>query len=277
MTDVKGKTVLITGAASGIGYCLAEEFAKAGSTLVISDINHDGLEQAAERLRRHGGPVHAFRVDIAKQAMVETMIAKVQATIGQVDILVNNAGIGHNGEIVETDLKTWKKLMDVNFWGPLYHIYAILPAMVQRQNGHIVNVSSGQAFFRLPTWSVYATVKLALGAFSEMLHFEVSKFGIRVTTVYPFMVNTPFYRHIEGDTYFGKLSMKLVPYYSNSPETVAHKIFQAVRRDDRVEMVNILNHLGFFTQAIPPLATTVAWVTNYFLGKSKENVVLANN
>lgn len=276
MVKLKGKTVLITGAAGGIGYCTALEFAKAGCELIISDINGAALKEKADELRAFGTKVHHYQVNIASQKEVDTMLKEVIEKIGKVDILINNAGIGHNAELVETSLKTWKKLIDVNFWGSLYHIYGLLPLMVKEKEGHIVNVSSGQAFFRLPTWSAYATIKLALGAFSEMLHFEVKKFGIKVTTVYPFMVNTSFYNEIEGDTYFSKLAMKLVPYYSNTPETVARKIFKAVKRGERVEMVNIINNVGFLTQAIPPIGTIVAIMSNLMMGKSIDEIKIAS-
>lgn len=272
MVKVKGKTVLITGAASGIGFCTAEQFARAGSRVIVTDVNAQALEVSVKRLKETGAEVFSFVVDIADRAQVEEVAREILERFGFLDILINNAGIGYNGEIAETSLEKWKQLMDVNFWGALHHIYAFLPSMTKRGQGHIVNVSSGQIYFRLPTWSVYATTKLALSGFSEMLHYEIRKFGIKVTTVYPFMVNTPFYNEIEGETFFSKLSMKLVPYYSNSPETVARKIFHAVRKEEKVEMVNILNSVGFLTQAIPPLGMVVARVSNLFLGKPKEEV-----
>jgi short-subunit dehydrogenase len=187
-------------------------------------------------------------------------------------VLINNAGIGHSGEMVETSIETWKRLMDINFWGTLNHVYAFLPWMIENKTGHIVTVSSGQAFFRLPTWGPYATVKLALGAFSEILRFEVRKLGIKVTTVYPFMVNTPFYKDIKGETFGEKLSMKLVPYYSMKPETVGRILFDAVKKQKAVEMVSILNDMGFLSRAIPPLGNLVSLVTIGFMGKSAEEL-----
>ncbi|MFH2100268.1 MAG: SDR family oxidoreductase, partial [Pseudomonadota bacterium] len=198
MADMKGKRVLITGAAHGIGRSLCDQFAKEGCILVMTDITAEALEKAADELRTGGIKVHSFVVDVSKQTQVEKLAADVVKELGGLDILINNAGIGHNGEIVETPLATWKKLMDVNFWGPLYHIYAFLPHMIRQGSGQIVNVSSGQAFFRLPTWGPYAIIKLALGAFSELLRIELRKFGIQVTTVYPYMVNTGFYKDVEA-------------------------------------------------------------------------------
>ncbi len=267
MADIKGKRVLITGAASGIGLCTAEEFAKAGAELVMTDIDAEGLDRAVDRLRATGAVVHGRVVDVSDRVAVDAMAKWVLEELGDLDILINNAGIGHSGELAETSLDTWERLVAVNFWGPLYHVYAFLPRMIERKRGHIVNVSSGQAFFRLPTWGAYATVKLALGGFSEMLRFEVSKYGIKVTTVYPFMVDTPFYRGIEGDTLAGRLSMRLVPYYSMSPERVGRILFKAVKKQKPVEMVSVLNDVGYYARVVPPVGNLVSMVSNLVLTK----------
>jgi short-subunit dehydrogenase len=270
MASVKGKRVLITGAASGIGYCTAEYFARAGSELVLGDINGDELREAAKQLRALGATVHTYVYDVSKQKQVQDVIAKINRKIGGIDILINNAGVGYTGELANTSLATWRKLVAVNLWGPLYHVYAVLPQMKQRRSGHIVNVSSGQSFFRLPTWGAYASIKAALGAFSEILYFELRKYKIDVTTVYPFMVNTPFYNEIEGTTWAGRLSMKLVPYYSMSPERVGKIIFKAVKRRRKVELVSIFNDVGFYAQMVPLAPDVIARVSNFFLAESAE-------
>jgi NAD(P)-dependent dehydrogenase (short-subunit alcohol dehydrogenase family) len=273
MKDLRDKIVLITGGASGIGLCTAEEFAKAGATLILTDINGGALAAAAERVGRHGGTVHTRVVDVTSRTQVEELAQWVLATCGGLDVLINNAGIGHHGEMADTSLETWKKLVDVNLWGPLYHTYAFLPAMLERGRGHIVNVSSGQAFFRLPTWGAYAAIKAAAGAFSEVLHFEVRRRGVRVTTVYPFMTNTPFYNGVQGETWASRLSMKLLPYYSMTAERVGRIVFEAVRDDRRVEMVSPLNLVGFYTHLVPPLFTAVSEVAAFFMAKGPQRAV----
>ncbi len=272
MARLKGKTVLITGAARGIGLCTAREFARAGSVLVLTDIDGDALKAAAKELKSTGATVHTYVYDISKQKEVEEMAASVNKKLGGIDVLINNAGIGYNGELAETPIRVWRKLVNVNLMGPLYHIYSFLPQMKERRRGHIVNVSSGQAFFRLPTWGAYASVKLALGGFSEILHFELRKYKIKVTTVYPFMVDTGFYDGIEGDTFIGKLSMKLVPYYSMSPERVGRIIFRAVKKNVKVEMVSLVNDLGFYAQFFPLAPDIIAMTANFFLtGAAKQD------
>lgn len=264
---VEGKSVLITGAASGIGLCTAEEFAKAGCRLVLVDVDAEALEKAAARMRGHGAEVHAYRLDIADRAEVEVMARDVLAKLGGLDVLINNAGIAHSAELSRTTLETWKKLIDVNLMGALHHVYAFLPSMIERRSGRIVNVSSGQAFFRLPTWGAYASVKAAVGSFSEILYYELKKHGIRVTTVYPFMVNTPFYKDVESETFAGRLSMRLLPFYSQTPERVASRIFKAVRKGKRVERVSLFNWIGFYSHLIPPLSGLISLLADRLLSK----------
>ncbi|MBW1988116.1 MAG: SDR family oxidoreductase [Deltaproteobacteria bacterium] len=268
--NMAGKKVLITGAAQGIGKCLCNEFAKEGCVLIMTDINGEALEKAAAELSAGGASVHTYEVNVADREQVSAMAEEVIRTHGGLDILVNNAGIGHNAEIVETSLDTWKKLMDVNFWGPLYHVYAFLPHMIRQGRGHIVNVSSGQAFFRLPTWGPYSIIKLALGAFSELLRLELKKFDVKVTTVYPYMVNTGFYNDAACDTWGSKLSMLLLPLYSQSPQRVARIIFKAVKKGKAVEMVNVLNGVGKLTRMFSPVSNVLSSMTLLALGKDPE-------
>jgi NAD(P)-dependent dehydrogenase (short-subunit alcohol dehydrogenase family) len=269
MGKLAGKRILVTGGAAGIGRCLVARFLDAGAEVVATDINESGLAELDHELGARGRLV-TRRVDVCDEQAVRDAVHDLEATVGEIDVLVNNAGIGHTGELAETTLDVWRRLMAVNFWGPLHHVYALLPSMMRRKSGHIVNVSSGQAFFRLPTWGPYATTKLALGAFSEMLRFEVRKHGIAVTTVYPFMVDTGFYRGIEGETWSQRLSMKLVPYYSMRPDTVARIIVRAVEQRRGVEMVHPLNDLVKALRSVPGAGSALSTLSMLALGKSRQ-------
>jgi NADP-dependent 3-hydroxy acid dehydrogenase YdfG len=264
MTGLDAKRVLITGAAKGIGLCTAREFAKAGCELILTDIDEHTLQEASKELGSLT-TVHTRVVNVADRKAVEELALWVEEQIGSLHILINNAGIGHMGELANTSLETWRKLVEINLMGPLHHIYAFLPFMIKRRSGHIVNVSSGQAFFRLPTWGAYASIKAALGAMSEILHFELRKHKIHVTTVYPFMVNTGFYDDVEAKTFGSRMSMKLLPYYSSTPEKVGRIIFDAVRRRKKVEKVSIFNDIGFYARVIPFANNIIARTSNFFL------------
>lgn len=274
MTITTSKTakgrVLITGGAAGIGLCTAREFARAGYELVLTDINAAALEAAAKELRDAGARVEIRAMDVSDRAAVQNLARWVIDDLGGLDVLINNAGVGYSGELAETDHAQWERLLAINFWGPIHHIEAFLPHMRERGAGRIVNVSSGQAFFRLPTWGAYAAIKLALGAVSELLSYEVAKYGVGVTTVYPFMVNTGFYSDVKTETTMQKLSMKLVPWYSHKPETVARMIFRATTRGKRVEMVSVLNRVMLHVRALPLAPGAITRIATWLLAKSAD-------
>jgi NAD(P)-dependent dehydrogenase (short-subunit alcohol dehydrogenase family) len=266
MTDFKEKRILITGGASGIGLCTAREFARGGAHLVLTDINAQGLARAEKELSIHGGEVATRVVDVMQRDRVEDLAEWVVHTLGGLDILINNAGIGYQGELADTRMETWDRLLGVNLLGPLYHVYAFLPHFKEKRSGHIVNISSGQAFFRLPTWGAYAGIKAALGIVSEILHYELRRLNIKVTTVYPFMVNTPFYNELEAETRGSRLAMRLIPFYSMRPERVGRIIFRAVRKEARVERVSLLNDLGLYARSIPYAGDLIAMTGTLLMG-----------
>jgi len=266
---MKDKRVLITGAASGIGFCLAEEFLRAGATVIITDKDRDRLSEARKELETMFlKTVYNYRCDVEFVKDIQMVRAHIEDEWGGIDVLINNAGMACNKEMADMDHYEWRRLVNVNLLGPIYHINEFLPGMIEQGSGHIVNVSSGQAFFRLPTWGAYATTKVALGAMSELLSFELAKHGVKVSTVYPFMVDTPFYKGVEGDTFAARMSMKLIPYYSNTPQSVAKKILRAVEKNKRVEMINPINRIGFVMRSLPPVADSVSWLTNKLLARS---------
>ncbi len=270
---LQGKYILITGAAQGIGLETARQFAAAGSHLVLTDIDSDRLAAAKKTLKKeYKTKVFTYVVDVADKRAVQRLASQVYSEIGPIDILINNAGIGHHGPMEEMRLSTWQRLIDINLWGPLYHIYAFLPMMKEQGKGHIVNVSSGQAFFKLPTWGAYASIKMAMGAISEILYYELKKYDIKVTTVYPYMVNTGFYNEVETNSLGAKLSMKLLPLYAQKPQTVAKKIYKAVHSGKRVEMVNVLNNMAKGLHFFNPVSRLFSQSVNFALSyQGQEN------
>ncbi len=260
-------TVLITGGAGGIGLAAAKRFAGDGWRILLSDLDPDRLATAAAELRALDASVETWVVDVSDRAAVEACAAEVLDRHGHLDVLINNAGIGHHGEIADTSLETWKLLIDVNLWGPLHHVYAFLPSMKARGAGQIVNVSSGQAFIKMPTWGAYAAIKAALGVASEVLHWELRKHGIQVTTVFPGMVNTGFYSDVETDTLGGKLSMLLLPLYSMPAKRMGRILHRAVTRQEKVELSNLHNRFAWLTQGLPLVPDLTALVSERVLAK----------
>jgi len=217
MRSFKNKNVIITGAAGDVGKNLAKKIAKHEANLILSDVNLEGLQELKNDIEStYDTKVRIDGLDITNEQKVKIFSEEVLKEFGSIDLLINNAGIGHYAELAETSIETWKQLLEVNLWGALYHVHAFLPSMIERESGHIVNVSSGQAFFRMPTWGAYAVTKLAMGAYSEVLRHEVKKFNINVTTCYPYMINTGFYNEIPGENFFQKLFPPISSYSFSS-------------------------------------------------------------
>lgn len=257
MKKLGGKRVLITGGASGIGLETAVTFGMEGCEVLITDINEDGLREAAARIGETGAVVRTYVNDVTDRVAVEKLAEKV----GAVDILVNNAGIGFASEIKDTSIADWERLMGINMWGVIHFIRAFLPPMIEKKSGSIVNISSGQAFFPVPTWGAYAATKFFVAGMSEALHYEVARYGIKVTTVFPYLVSSPFYEEIEADSLFGRIVTKnIVPLLGVTPEKTARIIVKAVRKGKKNELHHIGQKLGYYFMRLAPHAVEGAGV-----------------
>jgi len=266
--DPSGKTVLITGSARGIGYETARRFIEAGSRVVLTDIDQDALQVAADELGSDGEVLETYSMDVSDRESVNEMAEDFRAQHGHLDVLINNAGIPHHEEFTETTAEDWESVFSVNFFGPLYHVYAFLDEMLDRGEGYIVNISSGQAFFLIPTWGAYATSKLALAGFSEVLHHELRKHNINVTTVYPYVVKTGFYEDVGIDSLGSRLSMKFLDLYAYSPENIADQVFHATVNEKKSEMTSALNWMAYYMDLVPGVKNIFTRVTDYFMSRS---------
>jgi hypothetical protein len=136
--------------------------------------------------------------------------------------------------------------------------------MRARRSGHIINVSSGQAFLRMPGWGAYATTKVALAGYSEILHLELRRHGIAVTTMYPFMVRTRFYETAQPSSLAGRLALRAALWLADSPEKVGRRIFEAAALGRARDRVSWLNEVGYYAPMVPPVAAAmgrgVAWI-----------------
>ena len=181
MTKTSAKTFLITGVSSGFGRALAEAALRDGHT-VVGTVRKEGDKQAFERL---GEAAHAVVLDVTDTARIAPAIAEIEQRIGTIDVLVNNAGYGHEGILEESSIDDLRRQFDVNVFGAVAMIQAVLPAMRKRRAGHILNITSMGGIITLPGLSYYHGSKFALEGISEALGKEVSDFGIKVTAIEP--------------------------------------------------------------------------------------------
>lgn len=194
--DLTGKVVLITGASSGIGRDAALQFAAAGSKVAAAARRADRLQQLVREILAAGGTAAAFPVDIANPTDARRMVAEVRRTFGPVDILFNNAGFGrilwHDRMQPEHDID---RQIAVNLLGVIHAAHAVLPDMLARRSGHIINNSSVAGWIAPPTYTVYAASKYGVRGYTEALRRELAPYGIHVSGLYPGPVITEFGQH----------------------------------------------------------------------------------
>ncbi|MBI2232158.1 MAG: SDR family oxidoreductase [Deltaproteobacteria bacterium] len=160
--DFRGKIVLITGASRGIGRCLAGDFAKRGATVVGCGRSREHLEETLDDIRAASPMSRVIACDVGDRAQVRAMVEKTIADFGKIDILINNAGIGMRRPFIETPLDTIEEIMRTNFLGMIYCTHEVLPSMISRGSGHIVNISSGSGHIGTPNMAAYCASKFAM-------------------------------------------------------------------------------------------------------------------
>ena len=192
--DLKGRTVLVTGASSGIGAACAEVFADAGCRLVLAARRLDRLEEMAQRLRReHDSEVLVGTVDVRDRLAVDAWVEGLDPAWSDIDVLVNNAGLARGlSTIHEGDINDWEEMIDTNVKGLLWVTRAVLRGMVARGSGHVVNIGSIAGHETYPGGNVYCASKHAVTAIGRALNIDVLGTGVRVSSVDPGLVKTEF-------------------------------------------------------------------------------------
>ena len=229
MKNLEEKVVLVTGAAKGIGKATAIEFAKNGYKLILADIYEEGLEQTAQEIKKLGNKVGYFKTDVSDPESVEKLVKNSLENMDKVDILVNIAGILIMAEMKECTLSDWKKIINVNLWGPIHTTHYLLPHMIKRGSGHIVNMSSGAGFFSLPGTMIYGTSKYGVYGFSENLKIELADYGINVTVVGPSSVKTDMTQKLVSRGVFKFIDT--TKQKAMEPEKVAKGIVKCVKKN----------------------------------------------
>jgi NAD(P)-dependent dehydrogenase (short-subunit alcohol dehydrogenase family) len=192
--DLTGKRVLLTGASSGIGEAAAEKFARRGAQVVVVARREDLLDAVVDRITQDGGDARAHAADLSDLDAVDELVAKVEQDLGGIDILINNAGKSIRRPLAES-LDRWhdvERTMTLNYYSPLRLIRGIAPGMIDRGDGHIINVSTwGVLSESSPLFSVYNASKAALSTVSRVIETEWATQGVHSTTLYYPLVKTP--------------------------------------------------------------------------------------
>lgn len=187
---LQGKTVVVTGAASGIGLATAEAMGAAGARVILADLSTEKGEREAERLRQHGVDARFVQVDVSSDPSIETFVKNVLSE-GEVHVLVNGAGWGKAQPFMENDAAFWENVVDVNFLGPIKLTRALLGPMIERKAGKIINVASDAGRVGSSGETVYSGAKGGLISFSKGLAREMARYSITVNCVCPGPTETP--------------------------------------------------------------------------------------
>ncbi|MBV9088367.1 MAG: SDR family NAD(P)-dependent oxidoreductase [Mycobacteriaceae bacterium] len=190
---VEGKTILITGASSGIGEATAKKITDAGGDVVLVARTRQKLEKVADELRGSGGTAHVYPCDVSDMDAIATMADQVLTDLGRVDILINNAGrsIRRSLELSYDRIHDYQRTMQLNYLGAVQLILKFIPGMRERGFGQVINVSSAGVQMRAPRFGAYIASKAALDTLCDSLQAETVADGVRFTTVFMALVRTP--------------------------------------------------------------------------------------
>ncbi len=197
------RLVLITGASSGIGLACAQTFAQAGARLILAARRSDRLQALAADLKAEfGTATHMLKLDVCDRSAVETSLQSLPSDWSEIDVLINNAGLSRGLDRFQTaEVQDWEEMIDTNVKGLLYVTRTLLPGMIERGRGHIVNIGSIAGHQTYPKGNVYCASKAAVRAITEGLKLDLLGTPIRVSTVDPGLVETEFSQvRFHGDT-----------------------------------------------------------------------------
>ena len=195
MRGLAGKVVLITGAGRGMGKAFAQRLTEEGARVAVTDVDEKSAVETAAELDGAAG----FRLDITNAAEVTATVDEITGALGAVDALVNNAGWDQLSPFLDTDEDLWDRIIDINLRGPIRMTKAVLPGMVERRGGRIVNISSDAGRVGSTGEAVYSACKAGIIGFSKTVAREVARYGITVNAICPGPTATPLLESMVGD------------------------------------------------------------------------------
>ena len=272
-----GKRVVITGGSRGLGLAIAKHCLPRGADVCLMARDAEELERARATLstsEQDAGSIMVVSCDVSNPDETNAAMQQVRDAFGQIDVLINNAGVIHVGPAENQDLASFQESMNVNFYGSLNTIYAVMPEMLDRRSGHIVNVASIGGLVAVPHLLPYSASKFALVGLSRGLSAELAAKGIKVLTVCPWLVRTGSHTkaHFTGnaqDEYQWFSAGATLPIISVSADAAAQAIVDAIE-DGRSELlISGWSHMAGLTAQLAPAFTTMALsLVNRFLPAS---------
>jgi NADP-dependent 3-hydroxy acid dehydrogenase YdfG len=234
---IKGKTVIITGASSGIGEATAKLLADKGANVVLGARREEKLQRITAEITENGGRAVLRAADVTKAEDSRKLVELAKAEFGRVDVIFPNAGLMPNAPLSKLKTDEWKQMVDVNLTGVLNGLAAVLPEFTKQKSGHVIAVSSVAGIKVYPGAAVYGATKWAVRALMEALRMESAQEGtnIRTATIYPAAINTELLGTI-SDEATAKAFGELYGQYAISPENVANIVAFALEQPDNTNI-----------------------------------------
>lgn len=239
MGKLTGKTSIVTGASSGIGATIAKHLAQEGAHVVLAARRKKYLDELAQTINQNTkGQALAIQTDVSKQTDVQEMVTQTNDVFGQIDIYVNNAGLMLDALLTHGKVDEWEQMIDVNIKGVLYGIHSVLPEMIERSTGHIINIASVSGFEVTKRSAVYSATKFAVRAISMGMEKELARTGVRVTNISPGMVDTNLTSRLTEER-LNERKKSLEERTPLKPDDIARAVVYAVTQPDYVNVNEI--------------------------------------
>ena len=241
MYSLKNKIVFITGASSGIGRSCVKAFAAQGARLILAARRAERLEKLAVELKtEHGPDILVLKLDVRDPEAVAAAVAGLTAEWAAIDVLVNNAGLSRGlDKLHEGKLQDWDEMIDTNIKGLLYVSRAVIPGMVARGRGHVINIGSIAGREVYPSGNVYCATKFAVNALTKGMRLDLNGTGVRVSTVDPGLTETEFsVVRFHGDA--GRAGKVYQGYAPLAPEDIADAVVYCATRPMHVDVAEML-------------------------------------
>ena len=241
MTDLTDATAIITGASSGIGEATARRLAADGAAVVLAARREERLADLQAEIEADGGTAHVVPTDVTDRAQVQALVDEAVEAFGAIDVLINNAGIMPLSLMENLHEEEWEQMVDVNIKGVLYTIGAVLPVMLDQEQGHVVNISSVAGRRVFPGGAVYSGTKFFVRALSEGMRDELaSAHNVRVTSIEPGAVDTELPHTITDEAVLEGLSDSFEELEMLESEDIAEAIHYALTAPQRVDVEELL-------------------------------------
>ncbi len=255
MKKYQNSVSVVTGAASGIGKALCRELAQRGSLVIATDVNEDALRQSIPEITAQGGRARAAALNVTDHDAFDKLIADTARQEGRLDYLFNNAGIAAGGEIRDTSVADWRKILDVNLFGVIHGSLSAYKLMTNQGFGHIINLSSVEGLVPFPSTASYVASKFAVMGLSQSMWVEGRDLGVKVSVVCPGFIKTPIFdtsEKINLDPEKWKAAISAYERFGISPEKCAREIIKGVAKDKAIIPVTGMTRVMWWVARLSP-------------------------